>query len=463
MNIKFSSLQKRLIAACLVLSALASNNYLRANIVASLYNPGFLEGDCNYHSITPASNGRIYFTIGTHHPKHSARLYVFDPKTEQIRELLKVNEALGEDAHASIPHGKVHTPLIEADGFLYFTTHTSGYDGNLPDRQPQEGRQPYPGGCFVRFDLKTEQLDKLAQIPLSSEGLITFAMDKANGLLYGLTWPSGLIFQYSLESQELLQFGATQGRGEWGQLGEDWSFICRSLAQHPDGTVYGSTDSGHIWKFNPANQRPIQILDDLSLNTVPAIQEKDFVINDEPHFYWRNWRSILWNANTKSFWGLHGGSTQLFEFSPDKQVLRSVANMRVQTDQLRQRNPYRTQLGLTLSSDNTLYYIAHGPALSRPGRRDTKANAYLLSYNIDTGKRINHGPLLGPGDERIFFSESLAIGPHGNLWSVAWVEVLDPHRAEQVQQARGNALPAETRDVIYEMQLIRIPPPTTRK
>lgn len=461
MKTNIRSLLNRLIATSLVLSAVALGNHLQAEIVASLYNPGFLEGDCNYHSITPASNGRIYFTIGTHHSEHSARLYAFDPKTEQIRELLKLDEALGEDPQASIPHGKVHTPLIEADGFLYFTTHTSGYDGTLPDQQPK-GRQPYPGGCFVRFDLKTEKLEKLAQIPLSSEGLITFSMDKANDRLYGLTWPSGLLFQYSLETRKLFQFGATQGRGEWGRLGEDWSFICRSLAQHPNGTLYGSTDSGHIWKFNPSNQRPIQIIKGLYLDTVPAIQENGFVITDEPHYYWRNWRSILWNANTKSFWGLHGGSTQLFEFNPDRQTLRSVINMRVQTDQQTQRNPYRTQLGLTLNSDNTLFYIAHGPALSRPGRRDTKANAYLLSYNIDTGQRINHGPLLGPGDERIFFSESIAIGPQGNLWSVAWVEVLDPERAEQVQQARGNALPAETRDVIYEMQLIRIPQPTTR-
>ena len=49
----------------------------------------------------------------------------------------------------------------------------------------------------------------------------------------------------------------------------------------------------------------------------PDIQEAEFEIVSEPHFYWRNWRTILWNPNTESFWGLHGGSTQLFEFKPE--------------------------------------------------------------------------------------------------------------------------------------------------
>jgi hypothetical protein len=435
---------------------LAGSLFAANPIQVEVFDPGFLEGDCNYHSITPASNGLIYFTIGTHHADESARIYAFDPETDELVEIARMNAALGEDPMAVVPHGKIHTPLIEDEGYLYFTTHTSTYDGNLPDVVPDTGRAPYPGGHFVRLDLETGIVESLARIPLQNEGLITLEMDTERNRLFALTWPSGILYTYDIGTGQLLQFGATQGRGEWGQLGQDWEFICRRLAIEPGGKVYGSTNEGRIWEFNWENQRPVKVLEGLSLDAIPPIQEPDFIITDEPHYFWRNWRTIVWNPNTDSFWGIHGGSTQLFEFNPGTKSLRSVANLRVDGIPKTRRNPLRTQLGFMLGPDNTLYYLAHGPAIERPGQRDPKANVYLLTHDIDSGTTTNHGPLLGPDGRRVFFTESIAMDDKGDLYSVAWVETLDPERMEAVQSARGDALPDETRDVIYEIQLVRI-------
>jgi hypothetical protein len=441
-----------------LVSALCLTGPLSATppIEAEVFDPGFLEGDCNYHSITQASNGLIYFTIGTHHADESARIYAFDPETDELAELTRLHAALGEDPMAMVPHGKVHTPLIEDEGVLYFTTHTSTYDGNLPDVVPDNGRAPYPGGHFARLDLETGAIESLARIPLENEGLITFEMDTGRDRLFALTWPSGILYTYDIEADRLLQFGATQARGEWGQLGQDWEFICRRLAIDPQGHVYGSTNEGQIWKFDWDQQRPVTVLEGISLDAIPPVQEPDFFITDEPHYFWRNWRTILWNPNTESFWGIHGGSTQLFEFNPATENLRSVANLRVDGLPETRRNPLRTQLGFMLGPDNVLYYLAHGPALERPDRRDPKANVYLITHDIDSGTTTNHGPLIGPDDRRIFFTESIALDNKGDLYSVAWVETLDPDRMAAVQTARGDALPEETRDVIYEIQLVRI-------
>jgi hypothetical protein len=425
-------------------------------IEVDIFDPGFLEGDCNYHSITPASNGLVYFTIGTHHADYAARVYAFDPETETIEELARLDRALGEDAGETVPHGKIHTPLIEDGGYLYFTTHTSVYDGNLPDLVPDDGREPYPGGHFARLDMDRGTVESLARIPLPNEGLITFEMDTRRDRLFALTWPSGILFTYDLGTGRLQQFGATQARGEWGQLGQDWEFICRRLGLDPDGYLYGSTDTGRIWKFDWESQRPVTVFEGLTLDRIPPVQEPGFAIKDEPHFFWRNWRTILWNPETESFWGIHGGSTRLFEFDPRSGMLRSVADLRVNGPEGTRRNPMRTQLGFTLGPDNTLYYLAHGPSIERPGRRSPKANVYLLTHEIDSGVTTNHGPLIGPRDRRVFFTESIAIDQRGDLYSVAWVETLDPERMEAVQTARGDALPAETRDVIYEIQLVRL-------
>lgn len=426
-------------------------------LTAETFETDFLEGDCNYHSLTAASDGRLYFTIGTHKTDFAARFYRFDPATETVKMLGDMNTAVGEDPARVVPHGKVHTPLFEDEGFLYFTTHTSAYDGNLPQRNPENGRAVYPGGHFMRYHLEREAFESLAQIPTPNEGLITAGYDPDNNRMFALTWPSGILHLYDVDADRLTTYGAVQGPGEWGQLGEDWSFICRRLAVAPNGLAYGSSDvSGDIWRIDPTRQRPVSRLDGMNLHDVLPVSETGFTISDAPHDFWRNWRTILWNPNTQSFWGLHGGSTQLFEFDPANGILRSVANLRVPTIPQTRRNPYRTQLGFMLGPDNTLYYLAHGPSLDIPGRREIQANAYLLSYAIDTGTLTNHGALVGPGDARIFFSESIERGPDGHLYSVAWVETLDPARMEAIQRSRGDALPAETREVIYEIKLIRL-------
>jgi hypothetical protein len=110
-----------------------------------------------------------------------------------------------------------------------------------------------------------------------------------------------------------------------------------------------------------------------------------------------------------------------------------------------------------LGPNNTLYYLAHGPPVVVDGRRDAGTSVHLVTYDIDTGERTDHGTLVGKGNRRVFFTESVAIGPDDHLYSVAWVETIDPARMARVQSARGLAVPEETRDLIYEIQLVRLP------
>ncbi|NNE35565.1 MAG: hypothetical protein HKN13_10020 [Rhodothermales bacterium] len=433
-------------------------------IPVEIFDPGYLEGDSNYHSLTAASDAMIYFSVNSHHPNSSAQLYRFNPYDESIVMIGNVSDELGVDVKKQVPHGKVHTPLAEHDGYLYFATHTSQYDGNLPQMVPSDGRTPYPGGHFMRYNLENGDFEDLAQLGLSSEGIITMAVDTTNETLYGLTWPTGLLVSYSLEEGHLRNWGAVQGRGEGGRLPEEWDFINREMGIDPAGNLYGSTDTGRLWHFEAGKQRPVAYMDPLSLDRVPRAQDSRLEYPAEPHFFWRNWRTIVWNPRTSSFWGLHGGSTTLFEFRPADGVLRSVVSMQVDRavgtkdgHQLAMRNPFRTQLGFMLGPNNTLYYLAHGPAIAASGRRDAQTSVHLLTFDIDAGVLTDHGVLIGEDNRRVFFTESIEIGPDDHVYSVAWVETIDPERMELVQAARGLAVPEETEDVIYEIQLVRLP------
>ena len=449
--IKFVSITLGLIL--IPLTGFAGNS-----ISTKLFDPGYLEGDCNYHSLTAASDGMIYFTVCTHHKDLSARIYRFNPSDETMEQIGDLGEIFNTDVQKEIPHGKIHTALTEHNGYLYFSTHTSYYDVNLPNIVPDDGRTPYQGGHFIRYNLQTGIFEDLVQVNLPSNGLITMSLDKTSDTLYGITWPSGFLISYNLEEGLVHNWGAVQQGGEWGQLGSEWNFICRKLGIDDKGAVYGSTDTGRIWRFDSEEQRPLTYYKNLNVAQVAPVQEEAFVIEARTHFFWRNWRTILWNPDTESFWGIQGGSTQLFEFKPSTGLLRSVHSLRADgVPKDTRRTMYKSQLGFMLGPNNTLLYLAHAPGVKAEGRAELETSVHLITYQIDTGVFEDHGILTTPDGRRIFFTESVTVGQDGHIYTVAWVESIDPDQRIKIQSARHEGVPVETEDNIYEIQLVQLP------
>ena len=425
---------------------------VKQSIVAELFQPDFLWGDCGYTAIISASDGKIYFSIGTHNTNYAARFYSFDPATEKLTMITEMAKILGEDSKKQFSHGKIHTRMFEHKREIWFATHTSFYEADLPGKN-YFGKIPYQGGHFMNYDLSTGQFTSLAQI-FKNEGIITMTMDTKNEILYGLTWPAGILVSYDVNRKDLRYWGAVQNRGEWGHHISDWDMICRTLALEPNGCLYGSTMSGKIWKFNPAHDRPISYIEGLDLTRVPFSQSSEATLKgDSKH----NWRTIEWNPKTNSFWGLHFETTTLFEFVPSTSYIRAVAELRPEAYQWMPRNPEISQLGFTIGPKNTIFYLAHGPAVEIKGRKNTQSSLYLLTYDIDNAEYTNHGPIFSVNKRRVFFAESIVIGADDHIYSVAWVEVTDPKQVKALISARTDGAPAETKDIVYEMLLVRLP------
>jgi len=429
-----------------------------AAIPTSLFNPGYVVGDCNYHSLTAASDGKVYFTVSTHNHQSSARIYRFDPASETITQLGDLSDILGIDPQQQVTQGKIHTPMIELEGYLYFASHTAFYADSLPNMNPKNGREPYSGGHFLRLHLATGTIEDLVQLQLPNEGIISMTVDPVHKTLFGLTWPTGLLISYNLEEKRLKNWGAVEQRGEWGRLPEEWNFICRTLGVDDQGTVYGANDRGQIWQFECDVPRPVKYLKNLDLTAVPPVQEADFEIPAQPQYFLNTWRTIDWNPKTQSFWGIQGGSTQLFEFSPASGTLRSVHTMRPEGIPVNtRRNPERSQLGFMLGPNNTLFYLAHAPRDADTERRRRGTSVHLVTYQIDTDTYKDQGILTTDQDHQIFFTESITIGADDHIYTVAWVRVTDPARVKEVQAARTRGAPAETASSVYEIQLVRLP------
>ncbi len=105
------------------------------------------EWDGQWQGITVASDGNCYFSSSTHSKSHGAGFHKFDPRTNHHTVLAEdMTEICGEGATLS-QQGKIHSPIVECDGWLYFTTHLSNYW--------KEGIENYPGAHVLGYEMAT--------------------------------------------------------------------------------------------------------------------------------------------------------------------------------------------------------------------------------------------------------------------------------------------------------------------
>jgi hypothetical protein len=429
-------------------------------IEAELFDPRFREGESNYHTLAAVSDGKIHFSVNSRDPNLAGRYYRFDPATKAITFVAEMDSALGEDAKTQVPQGKIHTPLIEHDGKVWFATMASPFERGLPGTG-NYGKLPFGGAHFVSYDLRTGQFTALGKA-IPSEGIITMNMDTKNKILYGLTWPSGLLVSYDITGDEVHIWGAVQGRGEWGHLPFERDAICRTLAIAPEGNVYGSTMDGMIWHYDRTQTRRVSYIDGLDLARVPRVRSAEEELKGD---FNHGWRVIRWNPNTSSFWGLHFETTTLFEFVPSTRLIRAVAELRPKAYRGMPRNPQKSQLGFMIGPGNTIFYLAHGPAVALQGQPALQSNLYLLTYDIDKARLTDHGPIFSHDGRRVYFAESIAIGPDDHIYTVAWVEVPSANqKGEPRLSKRGEGQAAEaalsgmqeTANAQYQILLARL-------
>ena len=105
------------------------------------------EWDGQWQGITVASDGNCYFSSSTHSKGHGAGFHKFDPVTYKHTVLAEdMTEICGESATLS-QQGKIHSPIVECDGWLYYTTHLSNYW--------KEGIERYTGAHVIGYQIAT--------------------------------------------------------------------------------------------------------------------------------------------------------------------------------------------------------------------------------------------------------------------------------------------------------------------
>ena len=360
----------------------------------------------------------------------AGQMYSFDPKTGTIEHLGDLTEICGEKDMKVVAQGKSHVNFVESGGKLYFATHLGYYsiiDGMEKTGVPTGDYKAYRGGHLLAYDMKTKTFEDLGIGP-HNEGIITMNMDAARGLIYGLSWPTGYLFRYDVAKKELKDLGPVTGKGEDG-MGEDFRVVCRSIAIDPDdGSVYFTNAEGQI-KCLKLGQDAVETIEGEDMR-------KDYfgtydIFTSGSMAY--NWRQVFWYSPEKKIYGVHGNSGYLFRFDPAvprMEVLERLTSVPSKLTGMGDQFSYG-YLGFKLGPDGrTIYYLTGGPiyvdgkrvmGASSTAKGEAKGleDLHLITYDIPTGKYLDHGAVFYPDGQRPLYVNSIAIGDDGTVYTLA--------------------------------------------
>ena len=404
-------------------------------LVAKKYYSGFKLAHDTYNAITAASDGNIYYVLSSKDIDTGGQVYVFDPSNEETKHLGDLTKICGEAGSNAIPQGKSHCNFYERGGKLYFSTHAGYYemiDGmETMVENPPEGYDLYPGGHILAYDMNSGEFEDLAIAP-DGEAIVTMTMDTERGHIYAISWPVGYFLHYDVGKDELKNLGKISANGEAGTPGEDYRVLCRSMFVDPkDGSVYYSTSKGNIYSYSPS-RGTIEQVEGVDLR-------KDYFGKYDPTrpgSMQYNWRRIVWYPPENVAYGVHGNSGYLFRFDPrepDVEIVRRITSEPSRRSGMFDQFSYG-YLGFELGPDGeTLYYLTGGP-IYRDGERvkgkediamgaaKGLENLHLVTYNIPNQKYIDHGRIFYRDGGRPTYVNSIAIGPEGNVYTLARFE-----------------------------------------
>jgi len=364
--------------------------------------PGLERMDGNWAALFAASDGKVYAGLAYH--GGDGHLVYYDSKADRMHDVGNLTELSGESNLKRGPQSKIHAKFGEGrDGRIYFGTH-AGFWWDYARFATKEG---YPGAHWMAFDPKTDRVQDFG-LGVPNEGVNTGAYDPQFNRIYGLTHPRAHFVYYDVKTGHSVDKGRIN----------NWESICRTLGIDDEGNVYGSFGEGQIFKYDPRTDE----IQELSVR-VP-IREKGISLGRDYFKSETAWRTVVWDQNTRQFYGIDESATILFSFNPragkDGEV-RRLGQLSIPGFEDRRDIPYAT-LSLTLGHDRKLYYGAAGKEFDFGGSAGA-ATAHLITYEIDSGKRQDLGEMLLEDGSRVLGTNSADTGPDGTIYLVGAIEV----------------------------------------
>jgi len=129
-----------------------------------------------------ASDGNVYVGGGSHNPNLAAALFRYEPETRDLKMLVEnITPICGEDQSKTPPQGKLHSPIVEHEGWIYLGTHLANYT--------EEGRKAYTGAHLLGYHLATGRWRDFGVIHRNFTNYSALGLDAPRGKIYFYVTP----------------------------------------------------------------------------------------------------------------------------------------------------------------------------------------------------------------------------------------------------------------------------------
>jgi len=393
--------------------------------------------DGQWQGMTTASDGACYFGSSTHSPLHGSSFFKFDPITKKLTTLAEdMTKICGEDLTKTPPQGKIHSPIVECDGWLYLTTHLSNYW--------DEAINKYPGAHVIGYEIPTGRFRDFGIVRDRFTIYSALNVDKINKKIHVFVVPfteddlendSSHLYQIDIKTGEKVDLGLVpdkkRGACEWffiNNKGDCWFTLYKHDWPQPldDGDLYHFDSDKKVLNVNK-NVLPIG---KLAPNGVPASER----LKTERSWTWVE--ALPGNKKCLFTMGmLGGGDERLWIFDPSKNIESGEAFQPI------------AYIGATFLSvaysNGRVYFIQYKDlddartywteTIRDFDQKDIRFNdeLHLRSIGIDSSDNgiIDHGKIIDQDNRRISMIETLAADDKGNVFMVGSWYALSPDEA----------------------------------
>lgn len=378
--------------------------------------------DSQWEGILKASDGNVYFASSTHSYRHGAGVFKFNPATKKLTVLAEdITRVVGEDPGKTPPQGKIHSPFVEASGWIYFTTHISTYWKNAIDT--------YTGAHVVGYEMATGKFKDFGIIKSRYTIYSAINVDPDRGLLYVFLTPfadedkkndRAHLYSIDIKSGEKTDLGRLAV--DWGKhlLGSLYFFM------HKNGDLWFSvwSDDGQLYKYSPTSKKIERFA-----NVLPSARLAPDG-KPAPQTEWATswtWAQAL-PGNEKCVFSMGyygGGDERLWLFDPSKKLEEGEAFQPL---------AYTGTNFLSMAlGGNRVYFVQKANIAAARGydtesERDKDPDKFgynedlhlrSVSLNSEENKVVlDHGLIIDKKGRKLRMSESLAADDNGNIYLV---------------------------------------------
>jgi len=405
------------------------------------------ELDGQWEGIRLASDGNVYFASSSHSAHHGASFFKYDTTTGLVTELVhEITDICGEDVQTN-PQGKIHSDIVEANGWLYMATHFAA--------EKPGAWATWTGSHALGYELATGNWRDYGVILPGYTAYSAVGVDAARNYLYvfltGQTaGQASYIYRIDTvtgDKTNLGQVGAPSNGGGGYDFASYWTFVDQRgdvwfSVKNQGGDLQQIHGDTGVIEVHPNALPPLVRWDTNQLETDPTLQSSRHI----------NWMQPLDGDHALLTMWTSGGMLYKFDSTqPMASAFTAIKHI-----------GYNYLGGIALGGNRVFYYQRENRGF---GNQDAPQNFHLLSVSLDetAGYPItDHGLMVDPDGRKAWRIPGMMTDGLGHVYMIGdWWTISGDVGTWRYDWNGGNEIYVQQpRGEFFAVANVSIPPPT---